>query len=122
MSQNQTKRGVIKEQHKTNKIKMKKKKITLCSISVYFPFTDMSSYVIAATYVIKFLPDFRKVCGFLLFLLPIKLTVNYVPYLFTFQKYIFSATLLCPLTLDTGGKVSWLCYLIAVENPGKNIV
>jgi len=34
----------------------------------------------------------------------------------------FLGKLLCPLTLDTGTKVAWLCYLIAVENPGKNIV
>jgi hypothetical protein len=66
--------GVTREQHKKNKIKMKKKKITLCSVSVLL------------------------------------------------SEVHFLDKLLCPLTLDTGTKVSWLCYLIAVENPGKNIV
>jgi hypothetical protein len=54
------KRGVIKEQHKKNKIKMKKKKITLCSVSVLL------------------------------------------------SEEHFLGKLLCPLTLDTGTKVSWL--------------
>ena len=43
---------------------------------IALPITYMSRYVIAATYVIKFLPDFWKVGGFLFVLLPIKLTVR----------------------------------------------
>jgi hypothetical protein len=43
---------------------------------IALPITYMSRYVIAATYVITFLPDFWKVGGFLLVLLPIKLTVR----------------------------------------------
>jgi hypothetical protein len=39
------KRGVIKEQHKKNKIKMKKKKITLCSYLSYY-----QKYIFSASY------------------------------------------------------------------------